>query len=535
VYRHILNLLGEYCGSKAEYVLALGLVVLATAVLLLLSRAWRRGVAEAEERGGWRGIVLGLANGLFSLVLGAAIVAALGGSLLVQSGLFNERHGQMTQTNYDTIKTNWGPPHEQNELRVAHYITEEQTFFLFKDGRTISEEELSTGKAKPADKPEGEADDETAGDDKSAGQAPIKIKRKVRKPVPQNSIVSGKVAVDVRMNYRQKGSAFYTCYEDAWTLEYTVKNRSDKATEAEFKFPMPADQGVYDKLEIAVDGKNWMENLVLKDNAQTWKMPMQPGQTTVVRIAYASRGMDYLRYTPATMATREEYKVAMRIYPSVKRGDEPAKGRQQFAWKDMGLPVGSMTPPVIKESSAVGEPLTLEWDMKAAATTLGMGVILPEIKQPGYFGARLLHEAPLGLLLLAASLVVTWMLLGRDSDLFSLAVLVIAYYLFYTFAAYLSDHLTWFPACFMLAALATMLLSALYLWLGWGRTFAAHQTVALVAVFTIYYPLAALMDENTTGLMNQILYWGLALYAALLAVVGNVINFRRSRKAEPRA
>jgi hypothetical protein len=50
-------------------------------------------------------------------------------------------------------------------------------------------------------------------------------------------------------------------------------------------------------------------------------------------------------------------------------------------------------------------------------------------------------------------------------------------------------------------------------------------------VFTIYYPLAALMDENTTGLMNQILYWGLALYAALLAVVTNVVNLRQSRKA----
>jgi hypothetical protein len=527
VYRHILNLLEEYCGSKAEIVLALGLIILATAILLLLSRAWRRGVADAQERGGWRGIGLGLANGLLSLALGAAIVAALGGSLLVQSGLFNERHGQMTQTNYDTIKTNWGPPHEQRELLVNHYITEDQTFFLFKDGRTISEEELSAGKAKPA----AEKADEDSADDKSAGQAPIKIKRKVRKPVPQNSIVSGKVSVDVRMNYRQKGSAFYTCYEDVWTLEYAVKNRSDKATEAELKFPMPADQGVYDKLEIVVDGKNWMENLVLKDNAQTWKMPMTPGQTTAVRITYASRGMDYLRYTPATMATREEYKVAMRIYPSAKRGEEPAKGRQQFAWKDMGLPVGSMTPPVIKESSADGEPLTLEWDMKAAATTLGMGVILPEIKQPGYFGARLLHEAPLGLLLLAASLVVTWMLLGRDSDLFSLAILVLAYYLFYTFSAYLSDHLTWFPACFMLAALATLTLSGLYLWLGWGRTFAAHQTMALVAVFTIYYPLAALMDENTTGLMNQILYWGLALYAAMLAVVGNVLTLRQTRKA----
>ena len=527
MYRHILSLLEEYFRGKAEFVLALGLAVLATAVLLLLSRAWRRGVEAAAARGGWRSVVLGLADGLMALVVGATIVAALGGSLLVQSGLFSERHGQVTQTNYNTIKTNWGPPHEQRELSVAHYITEEQTFFLFKDNRMVSEEELTSGKEKPAG-------DEKAGDspaDDKGGAAPIKIKRKVRKPVPMNSLVRGNVNVDLRMNYRQKGSAFYTCYEDAWTLEYDVKNRSDKATEAELKFPMPADQGVYDKFDIVVDGKNWMEHLVLKDNAQTWKMPMTPGQMTTVRIAYASRGMDYIRYTPATMAMREEYKVAMRIYPNDKRGEEPAKGMQRFAWGDMGLPVGSMTPPVIKEPSANGEPLTLQWDMKSAATTLGMGIILPEIKQPGYFGGRLLHEAPLGLMLLAASLVVTWNLLGRRTDLFSLAVLAVAYYLFYTFAAYLSDHLTSFNTCFALAALATLVLSGLYVWLGWGKTFAAHQTMALVAVFTIYYPLAALMDDYTAGLMNQVLYWGLALYAALLAVVGNVMKLRNKAGA----
>jgi hypothetical protein len=253
---------------------------------------------------------------------------------------------------------------------------------------------------------------------------------------------------------------------------------------------------------------------------------MTPGQTTTVRIAYASRGMDYIRYTPATMAMREEYKVTMRIAPDMEKGRRP-----RFVWGDMGLPVGSMTPPVIKEPSANGEPLTLQWDMKSAATTLGMGVILPEIKQPGYFGGRLLHEAPLGLMLLAASLVVTWNLLGRRTDLFSLAVLAVAYYLFYTFAAYLSDHLTSFTTCFALAALATLVLSGLYVWLGWGKTFAAHQTVALVAVFTLYYPLAALMDDYTAGLMNQVLYWGLALYAALLAVVGNVMKLRNKAGA----
>jgi hypothetical protein len=146
-----------------------------------------------------------------------------------------------------------------------------------------------------------------------------------------------------------------------------------------------------------------------------------------------------------------------------------------------------------------------------------MGVILPGIKQPGWYVAMLLHEAPLGLALLAGSLVVTWMLLGRETDLFSLGVVVVAYYLFYTFIAYLSDHLTSFAGCFVLAALATLALAAAYLWLGWGRNLAAHQTLALTAAFTLYYPLAVVVDEYT-GLMLQVLYWSLAAYAAMLAV-----------------
>ena len=516
MYRHILSLLGEFCGSKAEFVLAGSAALLALAVILLLMPPWRRTVRNAREKGGWSGIVLGAVNGLLVIAVGGAIVAALGGSMLVQSGLFDEHHGQVTQSNYETIKTNWGSPHEQRELAVAHYVTEEQTFFLLKDGRQVAEDELGTAKPQPgveAPLLPGEA----AGDGGAAaagkiGDSPIRIKRKVRRPVPQNSIVRGQIDVDVKMNYRQKGSAFYTCYGDTWKMQYTVKNRSDKATEAEFKFPMPADQGTYSQFAILVDGRNWVEHLVLKDNAQTWKMPMAPGQTVEVAVTYASRGMEFIRYTPASMAHREDYKVALRVWP------DPQKGLRRFVWKDMGLPMGSMTPPVIKDSPADGEPMILQWDMASAATSLGMGIMLPDIKQPGYYVTRLLHEAPLGMLLLAAALVVTWLLLGRETDLFSLGVLVVAYYLFYTLIAYLSDHLTSFTACFALAAAATFILAGLYLWLGWGRCFAAHQTMALVAAFTIYYPLAVVLDPYT-GLMDQVLYWALAVYAALVAVV----------------
>jgi hypothetical protein len=544
VYRHILGLLEEFCGEKARFVLAGGLALLATSVLMLLMPPWRRVVRAAWERGGWRGILLGLVNGLFSVAVGGTIVAALGGAMLVQSGLFDEQHGRLTQTNYEVIQTNWGRPHEQKELAVAHYVTQEQTVFLLPDGREIVKEDLDAAGAAPDAAPSMPPDAPPvppAGPEAMlvlppapgaeprltpAAEAPLPtnecsgpeegkiatFKRKVRRAVPQNSIVQGRIDVDVTMNYRQKGSAYYTCYEDAWQFDYTVRNRSAQPTEAEFRFPLPADQGVWNDFVIQVNGKDWAEHLVCKDNAQTWKMPMKPDEEVRVQVAYKSRGMEYIRYTPAYLAHRENYKVVMRIRP------DPKHGKQRFTWKeDMGLPYGSMTPPVIKDSPADGEPMVLEWNLAKAATTLGMGVTLPKTPPAGYYVARLLHEAPLGLMLLAGTLLVTWTLLGRETDLLSLGILAVAYYLFYTLIAYLSDQLASFAACFVLAALPTLLLAGAYLWLGWGRRFASHQTLALVAAFTIYYPVAVIMDD-WTGLLVQVLYWVLAAYVAMLVV-----------------
>jgi len=513
VYRHILRLLAEVFGEWAEVALGAGLAALAVAVLLLLAPPWRAAVAAARARGGWRAVALGLANGLLALGVGGVLVAALAGALLVQSGLFDERHGQITQANYEAIQTNWGQPHEQRELAVAHYVTEPKTFFLLKDGRQVAEDEL--------------------GDDEAAlvGEKPVKVTREVRRRIPQNSIVSAEVEVDVRLDYRPKGSAFYTCYHDAWRLTYTVCNRSPQRTEAEFRFPMPARRGVYDGLAIRVDGQDWMDRVVLKDNAQTWTMPMDPGQEVTVEVAYASRGMEYLRYTPAPMAHRQRYRVRMRVFPDAAEHGEPARGPQRLRWADMALPIGSMTPAVRRDAPADGEPMVLEWEMTSTATSLGMGLILPDLKQPGWFVARLLHEAPVGLVLLAGALVVTWTIRGRGVDLFALAVLVVAYYLFYTLLAYLSDYTTSLAACFLPPGSLTIALAGLFLWMSWGPVFDAHQSLGLVAVFVVYYPLAVVLAEHT-GLMHQVLYWLLAGYVALLAVATAGARAAGSRRTE---
>jgi hypothetical protein len=499
VYRHILNLLCEFFGDRAEMVLAAGLAAIATAVLLLLSTSWRRGVAEAQACGGWRAVVMGLAHGLITLLVGATLVAGLGGALLVQSGLFSEHHGQVTERNAYTIRSLWGPAHEQRELAVGHYLTEEQTVLVFPDGREIVEEV-------------GQAENLPTGE-----QAPTRIKRKVRKQIPQNSIVRGRVTIDVQARYVRLGSAYYTGYEDTWTFDYTVRNRSDKTTEAEFSFPLPSEQSDYRDFKIQVDGDDWRQRLVVRGGAQTWKMTMAPNQEVHVVIAYSSTGTEHVRYAMARMAHRDDYRVTLRLFPDLN------SGQRQIVWQDLRPLVGGMKPSNREvllgwAPQNDGDPIVLEWALSSSLVASDMGVVLPKMTQPGWYVARLLHEAPLGLMLLAAGLVVTWLLLGRETHLFSLGVLVVAYYLFYTLIAYLSDHLTSFTACFVLSALATLLPAALYLWLGWGRTFAAHQSLALVTAFTVYYPLAIVLDDYT-GLMVQILYWGLAVYAAMLAVV----------------
>jgi hypothetical protein len=500
MYRNLLEIVREYLSGIGDYraIVLGGLAALAVAALLQLLPPWRRSVREARAGRGVGAVLLALADGLMVLLLGSVLLAALGAGLLHQWREFSRRQGSVTEKNLYTVQSVWGAAHEQKELSVNHFITKDVTVLVFPEGREIVEEEGAASEL-----PKGE-------------NAPTRIRRKVRQQVQQNSIISGQVRIAVQVRYIQLGSAYYTGYEDTWTLEYLVKNRSDKATEAEFRFPMPAQRGDYRDFKIEVDGRDWRENLVLRDGAQTWTMPMAPGQEVRVAVHYASTGTGHVRYSPAYMASRDRYNVVLALHPDVDQGPK------RILWEDLTPLVGGMKPTnreaLLKwRPDKDGEPITLKWDLVSSVTTSDMGVVLPAMTQPGTYAGRLLHEAPWGLALMVAVLVITWMLLGREEYLLSLGVLAVSYFLFYTLTAYLSEHLTSFAACFVLALLASLAVSGAYVWLGWGRRYVSHQTMALVAVFTVYYPLAVIAGD-ASDLLVQVLYWGLAAYAAMLAV-----------------
>jgi hypothetical protein len=520
MYRNMLQIAHEQMAGLGDYkYLVLGVLgLLAAAVLLQLLPPWRRSVREAWAGRGWKAIVLALANGLLVLLVGAALVAALGAAMLHHSREFTRRHGSVTEANRGTIRSRYGPAREQRELQVGHTIEKEKKVLFFPEtGKRI---ELK-GAEPPA----------------SVGteDGPILDIVTERVAVPQNSLTHVDVDIDVFTEYPAIRSAFYRCYRDKWRLAYRVRNRSDKETDATFTMPISG-SGSYDELTIKVDGEAWPENILRTGSGYTWEMPMKPGQEVAVEVAFTSTGMEHVRYIPARMQRREQFNVTLRLHP-VPQG---AAGPRRILYRDLTPLYGGMRPTnrdalTTWEPEADGEPLVMEWDLSGGATALDMGVITPEVPQPGEYAGRLLHEAPLGLALLVGACAVTWFLLGRQEFLLSLAILAAAYFLFFTLTATLSEHIMSFAACFAIGAGATLLVSGLYVWLGWGGRYVSHQTMALMAAFTVYFPLAAIQGAyEDRSLMYQVLYWVLVAYGAMLTVAAVWRNRRREvAPAEP--
>ncbi|MFW5857797.1 MAG: hypothetical protein ACOCX4_07965, partial [Planctomycetota bacterium] len=118
MYRQFLSEVRGAVGyAHADWVLGAGAAAGLLALLVLLTV---RRDAVTRVRAGWRRFLAGLVLNLLRGALGLGVVGILAALLLVQAGLFTERHGQVTQRNYDAVRSKWGVPHEQRPLRVQH-------------------------------------------------------------------------------------------------------------------------------------------------------------------------------------------------------------------------------------------------------------------------------------------------------------------------------------------------------------------------------------------------------------------------------
>ena len=485
MFSYLTSLLYRFQSKPVRTMALAALGVLIVAVLLgNLVRWLRRRRQDRPES--WAALLVGSVGAVLKVLIGLAVVTAICLHLGFESTEFARKRGGTSARNESAVRAIWGREHVQRELSVS--LMYETTHFYDKDGLELDPEKLKT-----TTQPVGYR------------------KQTIQHTIPGNPVVEAAHEFLIETNYRMKGGAWYPGFETTASFTYKIENFADRLATGNFSFPMPAGQGLVDRIEVVLDGQPARQKLLINENGIRWKMPIEIGAKHDLAITYHSRGLNNLRFEPGAGKEMEKYRLKM-----------VCKG---LAEDDVNYPVGCMTPTekpaetLARNARGNDVPVTtLAWNLDRAVTRLGMGIIIPKKTQPGYYVARVLAAAPWGLILLLAMVVATYLATGQTPHWLPLAVLAASYHLYYLLTAHIGDYAPGLVGGMVLAGIALTALTALFQ-LVWCRRFHALVTLALFAVFCIAYPLIRITDHE--GLLLTILY--VALPALLIVLL---IRFR---------
>ncbi len=388
---------------------------------------------------------------------------------------FTLRHGRVSEVNLSSVEHIWGKPHVQRDLVVVHHYTvpvkEDVRDNL---GRVVTRTRMET------------------------------------RTVPQNSITRTRGEATLTRSERQKGTAKYPGFKLACHFVYTVTNFAERATEADFIFPLSPGQSLMTGFQVRVNGADQSRRLNLDAENATWTLPMAPGAIDEVDITYASRGLQRFYYQIGDEREIRDLQFIL-LLPDIPPSD-------------VNYPEGCIPPTEGIAHTGDGHGSVLVWKLDRALTTRGMGIALPQPEQPGEEIARVLHAAGKGGMLLLITLVITGIALGGGFNVLQYALVAGVYTGEFMLMAALSDWLPTFWLPWLLVGAGAWLLTARIL--GWRQ---AHRSqLVLAGIFLLIYPLLALPAEQNTSLLLGMD----VLTVVYLAVLGVAVLYRSRRSTE---
>src|SRR5579859_5619650 len=382
---------------------------------------------------------------------------------------FRERHGRVSEANYQSLTTIWGGQAEQRELKVKHFVEDEER-----------EEIPRPDPALP----------------------PVYKTTKVTHELEENSILGAHGQVTLTLNKRKKGSAYYSGFETDFRMEYQVANQSDRATRAELDFPLSSGAVLYEALTVTEDGKDLAKDLRVSASSVHWSRPMKPGEHHTVVVSYRSRGVEQFYYQIPDAREIRDFTLTLTV-PGLPVGD-------------VNYPERCLTPSKV-EPTPDGSGTVLSWSLDRSVTTAGMGIALPKPEQPGEKVATVLSRSPYALMLLVVSVSLTLLLQRRRAmDFVEVSLLAAVYCLLFLVMASVSDFALGFWGSVGLGSDLTVALA----WVLYRADPAPlrNTVLALVAFFTLVYPLIGLFPEERESFDGLVMI-GLTVYLFCLVLV----------------
>lgn len=290
---------------------------------------------------------------------------------------------------------------------------------------------------------------------------------------------ASQIRADFHIDYRQKGLLWFSAYRVGFSGAYKVTNPTDREQNFTITLPLPAQQAVYDNVEISLDGNKLPLDFV--GSSVIAHGNVAPGGVGQVDTTYRSQGLDNWSYRFS-----EDNQVG-------RAKDFHLLATTDFSGFD--FPENSLSPTEKKDTVRGWE---LKWDYQNLVSGFNIALKMPQKLQPGPLAGRISYFAPVSLFFFFFLVFILSTLRRIDLHPMNYFFLACAFFAFHLLLAYLCDHIS-IHAAFVVSSVVSVLLVVSYLRLVVNARFAVVDAGLSQLIYLVLFSYAFFF-EGYTGL-----------------------------------
>jgi hypothetical protein len=308
------------------------------------------------------------------------------------------------------------------------------------------------------------------------------VHKKVSKAVFRSApaaLESTHATVDLDLEHRRKGLLWFATYGVAFKGTYTFRNPDSEPRAVHVRFPLPAQNALFDDFAFSVDGKTVSPASDVSKKVVA-SADAAPGGVVTLNVQYRSRGLSTWTYLFAEAGTAQvrDFTLALRTN-----------------FRDINFPAGTVSP---SDKSQTPAGWALTWTFANLISGQAVGLELPERLNPGPFAARVTFFAPVSLLFFLSVMVMIGTVSGPSLHPMHYWFIAAAFFAFHLLLAYLVDHVS-VNVAFAAAAVVSVGLVVSYLRVVTGMRDALIVAGSAQVVFLVLFSYAFFF-EGFTGL-----------------------------------
>ena len=252
------------------------------------------------------------------------------------------------------------------------------------------------------------------------------------------------IQVSLEADYRKKGLIWYPTYLCSFKGDYTITNVESVAQKFRIHFGFPAKGATYDEFFASLDGKK-LEGLINTNEGIAEILELAPGASADFQVSYKTRGISEWRYKADTGSGRVQN---LNLVVNTTFGA-------------VDYPDGCLSP-MLSESTTDG--MTLTWKATDLITKQDIGILIPELLNPGPLTARITFFAPVCLLFFFVLVLTINILYKVNIHPMHYLFVAAGFFAFHLLLAYMAGlvhiHIAFIIAAVVSVAMVTSYLSA---------------------------------------------------------------------------